>query len=350
MWFDLPATEVQKQLGMEPQQLLWLQRGSHLVGRNPVELPGDTEAESLLTDLGVTKRDRRETLRSRPHPSKTPALWWVLERAFGELVENMGGTRELQFPSLPERTGSIGRHLYVWLYLAATPLVRRYHHHRAIPDHISWGSLSDLGRKMNVYRQIYEKSGLHTQSWLSQIFCGSVYELGRFQFHVIEMPFDMSKASTCATAPRLGDRVLALHAPTTGPLQPDACDRSIKRGIKFFRHYFPEWSFDFLVAVPTWLLDRQLAEYLPVGSNILSFQRRFHIAPMNVFPDPVSEWTHGDRAVMEFVFHRVCPTAPPRQVFDQLPQETTLQRAAAKHFQSGKHWHVRSGWLPIEDV
>lgn len=350
VWYELSARDVHSLLEMDPEDLPWLCQGSDFVGRAALELPGDDEAESWLIELGVAAHDRTETLKSRPTPSTTPALWWVLERAFDVLVENMGRTDLITFPSLSEKAGTVGRHLYVWLFLAVLPLVRQYHKDRAIPDDISWNSLRDLGRKIEVYRQIYGRSGLHTQSWLSWIFCGSVYDLGRLQFHLMEMPFDIAESSAEASSPRRGDRVLSLHAPRTGALHKHECDKSVERATEFFPTYFPELPFKFILAPPTWLLDPQLAEYLPDDSNIMKFQQRFHLAPPDAYPDPASEWTLGDKSIMEYVFQRACHTAPPKYMFDELPQDTALQRAAVQHFRSGKHWHLRCGWLPVADL
>ena len=83
----------------------------------------------------------------------------------------------------------------------------------------------------------------------------------------------------------------------------------------------------------SWLMDEQLAEYLPSDSNILRFQRRFTID---------SGWSvQGDDDVVRFVFGQLPDT------LDELPQRTTLQRAVVQHLRDGRHWYIRQGWLAL---
>ncbi|NEE42841.1 hypothetical protein G3M53_98075, partial [Streptomyces sp. SID7982] len=84
----------------------------------------------------------------------------------------------------------------------------------------------------------------------------------------------------------------------------------------------------------SWLLDRQLADHLPAGSNILAFQRRFTAFGAR----PV-----GDDDVLEFVFH----TPPGTADLDRLPQTTTLHRALVRHLRTGGHWRTAHGWTEL---
>jgi hypothetical protein len=130
---------------------------------------------------------------------------------------------------------------------------------------------------------------------------------------------------------RRGDPCLGTHIPETGPLTPEACDASFRRAREFFARHFPEESYP-IATCGSWLLDPQLAEYLPATSNIMRFQRRFHLTPVS--------WD-ADREIVEFVFRRSKPQ------LDELPQETTLQRAIVQHLRAGRHWFGRSGWLEL---
>jgi hypothetical protein len=83
----------------------------------------------------------------------------------------------------------------------------------------------------------------------------------------------------------------------------------------------------------SWILDEQLAEYLPTDSNILSFQRRFTIVPGA---------RDNDEAVLHFVFGSERP-----KELNALPQRTTLERAVVEHLRRGRHWRMRTGWLQL---
>jgi hypothetical protein len=83
----------------------------------------------------------------------------------------------------------------------------------------------------------------------------------------------------------------------------------------------------------SWLLDDQLAEYLPTESNILAFQRRFTLVP-------------GAREEDEAILHYVFGAGRSKNI-EELPQSSTLERAVVGHLRDGRHWHMRTGWLSI---
>ena len=84
----------------------------------------------------------------------------------------------------------------------------------------------------------------------------------------------------------------------------------------------------------SWLLDPQLAEYLPASSNIVRFQRRFTL---------IEDRAAGDNALtLRFVFG--LPTDLP---LDAYPQRTTLERAIIAHIRAGRDWRGGVGWLRL---
>jgi hypothetical protein len=176
---------------------------------------------------------------------------------------------------------------------------------------VSWATLQDLGRGVAIHRATYGVAGLDKASWLSHHFHGELYELGRLQF---ELQRD----------------ALNLHIPATGPLTPQACDESLALARSFFAEHFPDPSRRRIVCT-SWLLDEQLADYLPGGSNIMAFQRRFTITE-----DAIVD----DHEPLRFIFRRVPPDLA------DLPRETTLQRALLDHLERGGHWRIRTGWFP----
>jgi GNAT-like C-terminal domain len=84
----------------------------------------------------------------------------------------------------------------------------------------------------------------------------------------------------------------------------------------------------------SWMLDEQLAEYLPSDSNILAFQRRFTLVP-------------GARDNDDWILRVVFGTEHPKEL-DALPQRTRLERAVVNHLRQGLHWRMRTGWLQFE--
>jgi hypothetical protein len=84
---------------------------------------------------------------------------------------------------------------------------------------------------------------------------------------------------------------------------------------------------------------------LSPDSNITRFQRRFTLVP----EDDNAEPELADRDILELVFHRVVdPGRSLLQLLDDLPQDTTLQRAYVTHLRCGNHWLTRTGTFPFQ--
>jgi hypothetical protein len=182
---------------------------------------------------------------------------------------------------------------------------------------------------------MYGTASFDRPGWLSLHFRGLLFRLGRLQFQrgrfPPDWPNDASAPERDGTGDHPGPGALALnvHIPESGgPLSPDACSTSFVQARNLFARSFPEEPYR-LARCTSWLLDPQLAAYLPPTSNIVRFQERFHL---------VAGGANGDAEVMRFVFRQVEPT------LDALPRRTTLERAAVEHLRAGQHWQVRSGW------
>jgi hypothetical protein len=207
---------------------------------------------------------------------------------------------ELRFDNDADRDDPV-----VQSFLARIPEARRLHAARGLTDEESWWTLQDLPRHARLDRLLYGTPGLRTGWWVELVFSGRVFELGRLQFEP-------------------SDGFLNIHIPEEGPLTPAAVDASLARA----RELFPEHT---EARCSSWLLDPQLATLLPSSSNIVSFQRRFEpIANEGVEP-----------RVLEYVFHEFDPD------LEQLPRDTTLQRAIVDHLRGGGHFDRVTGTLAL---
>jgi hypothetical protein len=225
-------------------------------------------------------------------------------------------------PRLPG--ARVGRQLYVWVFLSAVSQVRRFHRERDIPDDVSWATLAALGREITSWSTLYGRSGLNGTWMLPLVFQGVSYRLGR---HVFD---------------RNGNDI-GVHIPEGEPLDPAASQASFDLARQFFPSHFPEESVT-CFSCYSWLLDDQWAQYLPDTSNIVQFQRRFHLLPEDLEADPAS----GDTDILQFVFHRNPDgLAISTALIEELPQDTTLQRAFVAHLRKGGHWRARNGWFPF---
>lgn len=341
---SVSSAEVQRSLGLPDETMAWLTNIDRSSDSQGPVLPDDAQAEQLLGRLGVDPVDRADTLTARPNPDNHPHMWWVLDRAYHQLLSAIGEVVPIEgfagYPALPPSTGAMGRHLPVWTYLAVLPAIRRYHADRGIPDDLSWHSLAEaFGYVMRAHRAMTGASGMGLWGFgwtLALRFRGVDYQLGRLSFNLGAISFGNG---ACGYA-------LGVHIPGGRPLAPVACDESFARAREFFPHHFPDYPVTFFTC-ESWLMDPQLAEYLPDTSNILRFQRRFKSLRL----DPHDETRlRSDHDILEYVFGRGCNEPEvPAELLDELPQNTSLRRAYVAHLRSGGHWCSRTGWLPLHD-
>lgn len=325
------AREVAARLGLSDSATRWLEGLGDGAGARP-RLPDDAEADRLLTRLGVDAEDRAAALAARPDPDRHPDAWWVLERAHAALRSVMGAPVPIEgfdgWPGLPPDSAVL-RFLSVWIHLATLPAVRAYHAERGIPDDVSWASL-ELGDVLRANRAMTGHRGLTIGQWSQPLrFRGAEYRVGRLGYN----------RGVLSTGNGPCGFALSVHIPGDGPLDPAACDASLARARRLFATAFPEEPVQF-VACRSWLMDPQLAEYLPAESNLIRFQRRFHLLPFV----PAFDAEHGDRDMLDYVFGRP-EGRPTPELLDELPQDSTLRRAYVAHLRAGRHWHARTGWF-----
>jgi hypothetical protein len=282
-------------------------------------LPPTAELAPSLPRLGVAPEDAADLLAARPGPERCDELAATRAR----LVAGMGIVDgELPWPDEP----GTDTWFYAWVLLSALPEVRGYHARQGIDDGVSWASLADFGLQLARYRRLHGRPGLASSDWLTLHFRGILYRLGRLQFQRAYIPE--------ATGP-----ALSVHITADGPLTPAACDESFAWAGRFFARHYPDEGYRWAVC-HSWLLDEQLAEYLPPDSNIVRFQRRFQV-PEDA---PVHE---ADLTVLKYVFDRPPTPLLPGEL-EALPRETTLQRAIVGHLRAGGHWLERAGWCELQ--
>ena len=226
----------------------------------------------------------------------------------------IGTTRTIAWPRDDER-------FQLLALLGAVPAARAWLAAHDIDDEIARASLGDLTPKLRDYG--VAETGV---DWLAKVVTCGVFSLGRLQFEPREV------------VPGTATPAWNVHIPESGPLDPAACDASFAAAAPFFAAAFGDTTTrDFVCH--SWLLDAQLAEYLPASSNILAFQRRFDLVDAESADAPVDGATEGDRAVAKFVFRAPLAELP------ALTPTTRLERAVLAHLAAGRHWRERAGVL-----
>ncbi|HEV2529701.1 MAG TPA: acyltransferase domain-containing protein [Thermomicrobiales bacterium] len=331
------ADEIIARLGGGDDVREWV-AGLEAVGppAQAIVLPEGADLVDALVRLSVAHEDIDTLVRLRPAPEHDPVAWWIIERTVAVVLARMGRVEPwVRIPALPEAFGPLRRWLFVYVFVAALPHVRAFHRERGIPDDVSWATLADLGRQMAVHRKRDGESGFDDPVWITLHFSGAIYALSRLQYERITLGNSAGQAildSGVGDGP--GTPALSVHIPGYyGPFDPASCDASLDRAREFFPRHFPEERYDLAVCY-SWLLDPQLAEYLPANSNIIRFQRRFTIIP--------DKGSADNALTLRFVFGM--PTDLP---LDTYPQRTTLERAIITHLKAGQEWRGGVGWLRL---
>ncbi|MBA3685581.1 MAG: DUF5596 domain-containing protein [Planctomycetes bacterium] len=127
---------------------------------------------------------------------------------------------------------------------------------------------------------------------------------------------------------RPGDPVLAVHITAYGPMDDAACSASFAQALDFFPKHVPEHPFAAFTCV-SWLMDGQLARWLPADGNIVRFLRRYHLFPI----EGADATQHFER-----IFGGAVDLAT-------APQATQLQRVLVAHLRAGGRWHRGGGLI-----
>ena len=235
----------------------------------------------------------------------------------------------------PDAPTEVARYLPVLVLADVLPDTRALHRSLGVAPDVTAATLADVGR-MLVRNRVWEgEPGLGDElaGWLTRHLHGALFQIGRLQYERLLLGQGLGaelRMSGFLCGP--GDLTLNLHVPETGArLDPEEVGSSLTAARTFFRRRFRD-ECPVGMTCHSWLLDPQLAEYLPADSNVVAFQRRFTLGR------PRAE--DGDLSVRKFVFGDT--TTPVRS----LPQRTRLEKAVVRHLRAGRHWHIRSGWLP----
>ncbi len=314
-WLGWPEGETQQLTDL-------LASGAH---EGDLVLPGPDAASDMLAKMDVPPHAINDVLTALPSKDVEPEAWWLIDHLFSKLIDYKGVEYIPPWPAPASVDDLLRRYLHLYVFLAGVPYALRVHARRGIPEEITWSTLRDVGLQVANYQRRHGRAGFDGAFWIWQHFRGDIYRLGRLQYNFRRVEFD-------ADGFRHGDPALGVHIPAIGPLTPEACDDSVAQARAFFPKHFPDRPVR-VATCGSWLLDEQLAEYLPATTNIIQFQRRF---------TPVSDWEEpGDEDVIRFVFGFVPDS------IDDLPQTTTLERAVVTHLRSGRHWQIRLGWFEL---
>lgn len=189
---------------------------------------------------------------------------------------------------------------------------------RGIAEATAWRSVSDLGQQVHIHRLVHGRFGFGARSWCLDNFNGSLLWLGRLQFTL--------EPET---------RSLGCHIPEAGPLTPEAVDESLDLARRVALPAWPDFEITGFTCL-SWLLDPGLNARLPRRSNIRRFAARFR---------PQGKGGDATRDALFFGFHREIGEGG-RVDLDELPQDTSLQRAIVGQLRDGGVT-LQQGWMAL---
>lgn len=271
------------------------------------------EPAGLLTLLGVQDADRDAVLALLDGPPSEGA-----QTALGVLRARLG-----TFPGGYAPKSDVDEFGWLEAYARFTPELLAYWEGLGIPQDIVAATLADLGRHVDINRRVFGTFGFETFGWLSLHFAGSLFQLGRLQFHLLQHHEDADWAEP-------GEWILSVHIPEGGGLSPAAVDTSFTQAVEFFTRHFPDRPVRSAECI-SWLLDPELARRVP-GSNMAAFAGRFTLDRTSASPTDAVYFTFRQRGL---------------DGLDRLPRDSSLQRAVLEHIDDGGEWGLGHGHLTL---
>ncbi len=186
------------------------------------------------------------------------------------------------------------------------------------------GAMLDLKYKLLECHNLYNVWGNFVIEWDIGFFQLKLVALGRLQFELWEFSNEYEKDGNQL---HKGDKVINLHIPSSGTLRLSDCEASFAMATKFFRSHFTNGPIPFVCE--SWLLYPANKVILPSDSNIVQF--------MNLF-DIYEAYDDEKKQDLWRVYSSAWDKEP-----DQLPRNTTLQRAYADWMKQGNPVGVGKG-------
>lgn len=130
-----------------------------------------------------------------------------------------------------------------------------------------------------------------------------------------------------------GDSVLQMHIPAGDRFSLEECAESMRRGVAFFRRYFPRQS-PAAVVCHSWMYSPHLEEILPPSSNLVRCLRELYLYPI--------ETRSFGGLWFVFLQHELNLATAPRK--------TSLQRGICDWLARGNAWHDGGMFILADDL
>jgi len=300
------------------------------------------EIASGLDEVGFERADREAAVAAWDRARGEERIITVLAQVVAavEAARGRPTTPLFIWPDLDDE-GPTGRLFYLYVIALCAPGTRTFLASLGAPEDVTASTFASFTRHAAIHRDKWGTAGVDAGWWQLLALRGELLEIGRLQYHYLvtgestlsPVPwYDDEEARARGPGFRRGDAQIGVHIPGGPGFAPDELDASLERARQILGDVWPT-DRRRLATCMSWLLDDRLAEYLTADSNILAFQRRFTMVPGGY---------DDDADTLEFIFRR------PGASLDDLPQDTTLQRAVVARLSAGLHWRARTGWFDFD--
>jgi len=303
----------------------------------------DTAAmTSLLGELFLSGqvvdelRQHWDSTRASPRWSALlAALVTRVERDRGDIDAPIAIWRDL------DEYGASGRLLYYYLFALQVRDLREYHRAHDVPRDVSDATVRALGRHGETHYIKHATTGVDAGWWMLPILRGEILQVESLKFHLVHLEvgtlaprpwLDAASVEAYGEGFRPGDLSLGVHIPARIDLSPATLDSTFERARDVLSVVWP-CPTRRLATCQSWMLDERLVAALGEESNIVRFQRRFHL--IEPYEDDVE-------TVAYFVFGRDDAEV------GELRATTRAQRAVLEVLSAGERWHSRTGWIDFD--
>jgi hypothetical protein len=317
---DVPASEMRERVcAFSPSDLEDALSALHLVTDDFTEVVAQWE---------ITQRDEEWV-------TLLAAVLTTIERQRGHVDEPIGIWSDL------DDAGPSGRFFYVYLFALAYEGTLKYLAENGVPRDVIDSTFSVVATQAATHRRKWGSAGTEAGWFTIPILRGELLQIGSLHFHQVNLGvgtlspspwYDEVDAQVLGVGFRHGEPSIGLHIPRGTDLSPDAIDSTMARARDVLGVMWPTRQRR-LATCGSWMLDQQLREFLPSTSNLMLFQDRFAMVPTSSI---------GDEEALDFVYER--PGVP----LEQLPQQTSLQRAIVSVLARGEHWRNQAGWFVFD--
>jgi hypothetical protein len=215
-----------------------------------------------------------------------------------------------------ELSGTNPYTVFLLFFICLSKHTRELYEEKNIDYTVFYDSMYDLKCKLYECHKLYGIWGTFVADWFPGFFQLTRFALRRLQFETDVFKNTYSKNKDTLNP---GDTVLNVHIPSRGPLIHEDCLESYRMASVFFKDYFVQKPIAF--ACCSWLLFPSHKEFLPPKSNVLAFMNDFDII-YSGFSD-----NHGE---LWRIFYKEYTGNT-----DELPQETSMQRAYVSWLRKG---------------